>query len=62
MSLAEEMLPGPCTEEEVWVRELYKGGLRAGPKCIMGNSHMGTPLEQTDTTENITFPQPLFGR
>ena len=25
--------------------------------CIMGNGHMGSPRGQTDTTENITFPQ-----
>ena len=26
-------------------------------QCIMGNSHMGTPCEQTDISENITLLQ-----
>ena len=26
-------------------------------QCITGNFHMGTPCEQTDTSEKITFPQ-----
>ena len=26
----------------------------------MGNGHMGLPCEQTDMTENITFPQLSF--
>ena len=25
-------------------------------QCIMGSGHMGTPMAQTDTCENITFP------
>ena len=40
----------PCLGERI--RALY-----SEVECIMGNGDMGTPCEQTDTTENITFPQ-----
>ena len=33
------------------------GGLYSEVQCIMGNGHIGTPYEQTDTSENIIFPQ-----
>ena len=31
------------------------GGSYNEVQCIMDNGHMGTPCEQTDTTDNITF-------
>ena len=34
-----------------------RGSLFTEVQCITGNGHMGTPREQTDTSENITFPQ-----
>ena len=46
---------------------MWGGGLEPKPggqgactmmvQCIMGNGHMGPLCEQTDITENITFPQ-----
>ena len=56
---------------------MYRGGgspctVGVGPEslygevqCILGNGHMGTPEQtdrQTETTENITFPQLRWGR
>ena len=41
----------PCSE--VWGR----GGAYSEVQCIMDNDHMGSPCEQTDTIENITFLQ-----
>ena len=34
-----------------------RGSLYGEVQCNMANGHIGTPCEETDTTENITFPQ-----
>ena len=33
------------------------GGRYSEVQCIKSNGHMGTPCEQTDMSENTTFPQ-----
>ena len=33
------------------------GALYSEVQCIMGNGHMESPHGQTDSNENITFPQ-----
>ena len=54
---------GRIWEEWVWGPVEGWGGGKAGAlynevQCILGNGHMGPHLcEQTDRTENITFPQ-----
>ena len=45
----------PC---RVWGGLGPVGALYVEVQCIMGNCHIGTPVgRQTDTTENIFFPQ-----
>ena len=61
---------GPFSCTSYWKHYLHitslvgdraKGGsLYSEVECIMGNGHMVTTCEWTDTTENITFPQLLL--